>query len=132
MTNLLGGHTDFIFDFPAVLLPQIKSGKIRALSVMDKVESKFLPGVKTLESLGYKGYANTSRIYALPAGTPQEIVDIYAAAIKKVMATEEHIKKMDDIGSELRFAGPVEAAKMWEEQEQQVQPLMELAKQESK
>jgi tripartite-type tricarboxylate transporter receptor subunit TctC len=131
MTNLLGGHLDMITDFPSVLMPQVKAGTIRPLAVMDREETKFLPGVKTLESLGYKGYFNTSRVYALPAGTPKEVADAYATAIKKVMDTPEHAQKMDEIGSILRFVGPAEAAKLWADMEEQTKPLMELAAKEA-
>jgi tripartite-type tricarboxylate transporter receptor subunit TctC len=130
--NLLGGHTDMIFDFPAVLVPHVKSGEFRPLAVMDRTETKFLPGVKTLESLGYKGYANTSRVYALPAGAPPEIADLLAGAIKRVMDTPEHIQKMEQIGSISSFLGPAETAKLWADMEEQTKTLMQLAAEEAK
>lgn len=132
LTNMMGGHTDMIFDFPIVIMPQAKAGKIRPLAVMDKKESKFLPGVKTLESMGYKGYSFTSRVYTLPAGTPMDIANLCSDAFKKIMATEEHNKKMDELGTESRHMGPAEAAAYWEQLEKEIAPLMELAKQESK
>jgi tripartite-type tricarboxylate transporter receptor subunit TctC len=132
VNNLLGGHTDMIFDFPSVLMPHVKAGSFRPLAVMDRKETKFLPGVKTLESLGYKGYANTSRVYALPVGAPPEIVDVLAGAIKKVMDTPEHIQKMEQIGSISTFLGPADAAKLWAEIEEQTKTLMELAAEEAK
>lgn len=132
LTNLMGGHTDMIFDFPIVLMPQVKAGNIRPLAVMDKEETKFLPGVKTLESMGYKAYSFTSRVYSLPAGTPLEIAEVFSNALKKVMATEEHNKKMDELGTVPRHMGPAETARYWEQLETDILPLMELAKQESK
>jgi tripartite-type tricarboxylate transporter receptor subunit TctC len=121
-----------IFDFPAVLVPHVKSGEFRPLAVMDRTETKFLPGVKTLESLGYKGYANTSRVYALPAGAPPEIADLLAGAIKRVMDTPEHIQKMEQIGSISSFLGPAETAKLWADMEEQTKTLMQLAAEEAK
>jgi tripartite-type tricarboxylate transporter receptor subunit TctC len=132
VNNLLGGHTDMIFDFPSVLVPHVKGGTLRPLAVMDRQETKFLPGVKTLESLGYKGYANTSRVYALPAGTPPEIVEVLASAIKKVMDTPEHSQKMEQIGSIPSFLGPADTAKFWAEMEEQTKTLMQLAAEEAK
>jgi tripartite-type tricarboxylate transporter receptor subunit TctC len=130
--NLLGGHTDMIFDFPVVLMPHVKSGAFRPLAVMDRKETKFLPGVKTLESMGYKGYANTSRVYALPAATPAEIVEVLATAIKKVMDTPEHIQKMDQLGSLSTYLGPADTAKLWADMEEQTAVLMKLAAEETK
>jgi tripartite-type tricarboxylate transporter receptor subunit TctC len=130
--NLLGGHTDMIFDFPSVLMPHVKAGSFRPLAVLDRKETKFLPGVKTMESLGYKCYASTSRVYAFPAGTPPEIVDIVAGAFKKVMDTPEHIQKMEQIGSISTYLGPADAAKLWVEIEEQTRTLMGLAAEEAK
>ncbi len=129
--NLLGGHTDMIFDFPVVVMPHVKSGAFRPLAVMDREETKFLPGVKTLESLGYKGYANTSRVYSLPVGAPPEIVDVLAGAIKKIMETPEHIQKMEQLGSITKFLGPADSAKLWADIEEQTKTLMQLAAEEA-
>jgi tripartite-type tricarboxylate transporter receptor subunit TctC len=129
--NLLGGHTDMIFDFPSVLMPHVRAGSFRPLAVLDRKETKFLPGTKTMESLGYKCYASTSRVYAYPAGTPPEIPEIVSAAIKKVMETPEHIEKMEQIGSIPSFLGPADSGKLWIEVEEQTRTLMKLAAEEA-
>ncbi len=65
------------------------------------------------EAQGYKVYSASSRGFALPQGTPKEIVDILGGAIKKVVTSEEHKKKMTDMGLTLRYMGPEEYAKYW-------------------
>ncbi|MCL4535412.1 MAG: tripartite tricarboxylate transporter substrate binding protein [Bacteroidetes bacterium] len=125
MTALLGGHTDAQFGYLGSWVGPVKNGEVRVLGVMDKQESKYLPGVKTMESQGYKLYHQNSRGWSAPAGTPMEIVDTLAAALKRAMDSPEHKQKMDEQGVELRYMNPTEFGAYWEETEVQVKQLME-------
>lgn len=124
ITAVLGGKIDIECDNVGDLLPHVKSGGMRIIGVMDDQESPFYPGVKTLEEQGYKVYSASSRGFALPQGTPKEIVDILSAAIKKVVTSEDHKKKMTDMGLTLRYMGPDEYAKYWEENEKMIAELL--------
>ena len=84
--------------------------------------------MKTFEEQGYKLYSSSSRGFAAPAGTPKEIVDILSGAIKKVVATEEHKKKMADMGLTLRYMDPAQYAKYWDEYEATLKELLPLTK----
>lgn len=130
VTALMGGHIDAAPDLTGTLMPQIKSGNLRPIGVMDKQENKFMPGVPTLESQGYKLYFSSSRGWAAAGGTPQEIVDLVGAAMKKAILSEEHQKKMDEMGIVTRFLDTKEFTTYWNEVDAQVKPLMEMAKQE--
>ena len=46
VTALLGGHIDFQNDTVAGSFNRVKSGELKALGIMDKEESNFMPGVK--------------------------------------------------------------------------------------
>ncbi len=129
MTALLGGHTDVYFGNIGDTMTQFKMGSVRVLGIMDKEESKFLPGIKTMETLGVKLYSSSSRGLSAPAGTPKEIVDIFTAAIQKAMANDEHKRRMDDQGLTLRFMDPAQMKAYWDEMEAQAKPLVELVKQ---
>ncbi len=63
----------------------------------------------------------------MPAGTPQEIVDIWSAAMKKVVANEDTKKKMAESGMVIRYMGPEDFAKFWDEQDRLLKPLVEEA-----
>ena len=76
MTDLIGGQVNlFTADF-AVMLPQVKAGKIRGLAVTSSKRSKAIPELPTVnEALGLKDYELIAyfAIFA-PAGTPPDIV----------------------------------------------------------
>jgi tripartite-type tricarboxylate transporter receptor subunit TctC len=131
MTALLGGHVDVNFDFPTQFMGNVKSGEMRALGVMDRSEHPYLPGVKTLEAQGHAIYSATARVWSAPAGTPREIVDALGNSIRKAMETDEHKKKIGDLGMLPRFMSADQTAKYWDETEAQIRPIMldELAKQ---
>jgi tripartite-type tricarboxylate transporter receptor subunit TctC len=125
-TALLGGHVDAKWGNVGDFMPTIKgSGGIKVLGVMDKEESKFLPGVKTLDAQGIKQYSATSRGLALPAGTPQDIADTLSAAIKKAMLDPDHQKKMEEMGVAVRYMDPAQFGAYWDEVEAPLKPLIE-------
>lgn len=127
-TALLGGHIDAHFGSAGESLPQFKSGEMRFLGIMDKQRSSFYPNVPTLEEQGYALYAAGTRGYVAPAGTPMEVVNTLSAAMKKVMETEEHKQKMAELGLTIRYMDPKAYSEYWADFENQVKPLMELAK----
>jgi tripartite-type tricarboxylate transporter receptor subunit TctC len=127
MTALLGGHTDVYFGNVGDTYPQAKAGEVRVLGVMDDEESKFLPG-KTTFSQGFKLESSSSRGLSAPAGTPKEVVDFLAAAIKKAIDNPEHMKKMEEQGLTVRYMDPARMEKYWADMEEQIKPLMGMAK----
>jgi len=128
VTALLGGKIDVYCGNVGDMLAQYKSGEVRILGIMDDVETPFYPGVKTFAAQGYKVISSSSRGFAAPAKTPKEIVDILSGTIKKVVATEEHKKRMADMGLTLKYMDAAQYAKFWEEYEVTVKDLMALAK----
>jgi tripartite-type tricarboxylate transporter receptor subunit TctC len=128
LVALLGGKIDVHCGHAADVLGHVKSGDVRVLGVMDDEESPFLPGVKTFEAQGYKLYSASSRGYLMPTGTPREIVNVLSGAMKKVMATEEHKKKMAEMGLSLRYMDSAQLGKFWDESEAMVKELEPLLK----
>jgi tripartite-type tricarboxylate transporter receptor subunit TctC len=128
MNALLGGHVDAWVGVLPEVLAHFKSGVVRPLGVMDSKESKFLPGVKTLEAQGVKLYVYGATGLALPAGAPKPVVEILAKAVKKACANDEFLRKMDEMGFPIQYMDPEEYAKFWSEVETQVAPLIKQAK----
>lgn len=125
----LGGHVDILVGNVGDTPELLKGGEIRVLGVMDPEESKFLSGVKTFEAQGYKLFSSSSRGFSAPAGTPKEVVDILSGAMKKVIASEEHQKKMSEMGLTLRYMDPVQYESYWNEYEKMFKELLPLSKQ---
>lgn len=90
MSSLLAGDVDFTFDTTAVVLPQIKAGKLRALATPSPTRLPSLPEVPTLQELGYDGLVAEGwmGVFA-PAGTPPAIVRTLGAALDKVIRTPD-------------------------------------------
>lgn len=75
VTDLMGGQVDSSFATLGSVLPQVQSGKLRALAVASAQRSPLLPDVPTFEESGIKGYSADAWYGLLaPAGTPPEIV----------------------------------------------------------
>jgi len=128
LVALLGGKIEVHCGHAADVLGHVKSGDVRVLGIMDQEESPFLPGVKTFEAQGYKVYSASSRGYLMPAGTPKEIVGKLSAAMQKVMATEEHKKKMAEMGLSIRYMDPAQLGKFWDDSETMVKELEPMLK----
>jgi tripartite-type tricarboxylate transporter receptor subunit TctC len=128
MIAFLGGKIEVLCANVGDLLAQFKSGEVRILGIMDDEASPFYPGVKTFEEQGYKLYSSSSRGFTAPAGTPKEVVNILSGAIKKVVATEDHKKRMADMGLTIRYMDPAQYSKYWNEYEATLKELLPLTK----
>ena len=82
-TDLIGGQVNVGFDVMVTALPQVRSGKLRALGVLGRKRFDLLPDVATVaETLpGYE--ASTWAGIGVPRETPPEIIGGSAARSKK-------------------------------------------------
>jgi tripartite-type tricarboxylate transporter receptor subunit TctC len=127
-TALMGGHVDVGFIPMAAVLSQAKSGQVRLLAIMDDEGTTAAPDVKTLAQQGYNVTSATVGGITAPAGTPQEIVSIFAASIKKAVADPQVTQKMQDLGYIVRYMDTGEYAAYWDTVDGQVGPLIDLMK----
>src|SRR5262249_12843023 len=58
--EIMAGNIDVAFDNVGSIVPRVKSGEVRALTVMDNARSKFLPDVPTTKELGYPTVISSS------------------------------------------------------------------------
>ncbi|WP_322993120.1 tripartite tricarboxylate transporter substrate binding protein [Limnohabitans sp.] len=102
MTDLIGGQVNlFTADF-AVMLPQVKAGKIRGLAVTSMQRSKAIPELPTVnEALGLKDYELIA-YFALfaPAGTPPDVIARLNRALNTAATDKDIIDKFSAIGFE--------------------------------
>jgi tripartite-type tricarboxylate transporter receptor subunit TctC len=100
MTDLIGGQVMmFSADF-AVMLPQVKGGKVRGLAVTSMKRSAAIPELPTVnEALGLKDYELIAYFAAFaPAGTPPDIVARFNAAINAAASSKDLQDKFANIG----------------------------------
>lgn len=128
IATVMGGHTDFVVNSVGNFAPQVKSGELRVIGVMDKERSPFVPDSPTMAEQGYKVEMVSSKGVNLPAGTPQEIVDVLSGAVKKAMDSDEHKKKMADMFLTQKYLDANQYTAAWDDIENSVKPLLEEAR----
>lgn len=102
ITDLVGGQVNmFTADF-AVMLPQVKSGKVRALAVTSTKRSAVAPDLPTVnEAGGFKDYELIAFFAAYgPAGLPREVVNRLNDAINTAARAKDLVERFSAIGLE--------------------------------
>jgi tripartite-type tricarboxylate transporter receptor subunit TctC len=101
LRDLLGGQITFMFAQTSAALPQIQSGKLRALGVASLKRSPQLPEVPTIAESGLPGFEAVSW-YALlaPAGTPKEVVTKLQVEIARILQLPDIREKLAGLGGE--------------------------------
>ena len=112
ITDLLGGQIDLMITDTSTGVPQVKSGKLRALGYSTQKRSAQLPEVPTIAEAGVKGYDMGYWFAAyVPAGTPPAVVarlnDLLTHGVKSAAAKAF----FDAAGSEMWTTSPDELAK---------------------
>ena len=127
MTALAGQHVDVIFTGQAEMLPHCRAGTMRALALLQKEETPDYPGVKTAAELGYPAYQSSVGLIVGPKGIPHGVVDVLSNALRKVINSDEHNKRMKDMAFPVKYRTPQEAASFWADYEAELRPLIEEA-----
>jgi tripartite-type tricarboxylate transporter receptor subunit TctC len=92
--DLMSGIVKVSFVGTPIAIPQMKSGRLKALGVSTAKRSPEMPGVPTIAEAGVPGYEAIVWIGVLaPAGTPREIVAKLNGEIARLMRADE-VKKL--------------------------------------
>jgi tripartite-type tricarboxylate transporter receptor subunit TctC len=98
-TDLIGGQVNVGFDVMVTALPQVRSGKLRALGVLGHKRFDLLPDVATVaETLpGYE--ASTWAGIGVPRGTPPEIIERLNREVKEGLAQADIKARLAEVGT---------------------------------
>jgi tripartite-type tricarboxylate transporter receptor subunit TctC len=98
VVDMLGGSIDFTIADLTNMVPQIKSGKLRALAVTSEKEVAALPGVPPLGQT-MKGFQLVGW-YGLfaPAKTPEPVLEALAQRLQQGLADPEVQKRIENNG----------------------------------
>lgn len=100
--DVIAGQVPMMVLDTAAGLPQIRSGKVKALAVMSKKRIAALPDVPTLDELGVKDFEVTAwQGLFVPKGTPADIVARLTTEMNKAIAVPEVKAKLEDFGLEV-------------------------------
>jgi tripartite-type tricarboxylate transporter receptor subunit TctC len=111
LTEVVGGHVPLAVIGFAVVAPQVKAGRLRALGVTSANRSPVLPNVPTLAEQGLKDFEVTSwHALFVKAGTPAPIVDRLQRSFTRVLNRAENRRHFESEGAELVSSTPQELA----------------------
>jgi tripartite-type tricarboxylate transporter receptor subunit TctC len=113
--DVLGGNIEFGIASVAVLGPQVKSGKMRAVAVTGNKRSQAMPDVPALSEQGFPGFSALAwwGIFT-PAGTPRPVLDKFHAELVKVFNLPDvRAQLTETLGMDLAVSTPAELQKFF-------------------
>jgi tripartite-type tricarboxylate transporter receptor subunit TctC len=110
--DLLGGHVQVMFNNMLNAVPNVQSGKLRALGVTSVRRSPALPDTPPIAEAGVPGYeATTWYAYFAPGGTPRALVDRHHREMAAVLRQREVQGRLSAQGVDPLGSGPDELAR---------------------
>ena len=109
INDMLGGHIHFHVGSASTLIPHVKNGSVKAISVWGPKRDPELPDVPTMIESGYPGLALGfwAGLFA-PAGTPEAIVKRLNEAINDSLRSPEMKASLKKLGLEPVIQTPEE------------------------
>ncbi|MDP2679055.1 MAG: tripartite tricarboxylate transporter substrate binding protein [Rhodoferax sp.] len=111
ITDVMAGHVNGFFgDIPG-LISFIKTGKLKAIGIAAPKRHPLLPNVKTFAEMGVPG-VDSDNWYALFAskGTPAADIDRVNQAVRRTLATDSVMARLQASGAEPAPSTPAELA----------------------
>jgi tripartite-type tricarboxylate transporter receptor subunit TctC len=98
VTEVVAGRVDVMFETMTLVLPHLRSGRLRALAVTSPEPKDYLPNVppvaKTVPGVVFQSWLGI----AAPAGTPPAIVERLNRELRKVLDEPEVQKRLAALG----------------------------------
>ncbi len=107
VTDLVGGQIDVVFSDMVPAVPQVQSGRLRALAVTSEQRSAALPNVPTMPEAGLN-HAFPAQWWGVvvPRGTPAAIINRINADIAQFMKQPDVQEKFAAMGVFTRYSTP--------------------------
>jgi len=111
MTAIIAQEVDFTFLDPAVLMPHVRDGRMKALAVTGPQRLTALPDYPTLIEAGLAG-VEVENWYALlaPAGTPPDRIGRIHAVISAALSRPDTLRSYVDQGQRVVNMDPKQSA----------------------
>ena len=129
LTGLLGGEIQLLFSTLVQILPHVRDGRLKALSVTGDKRSPLAPDVPTMVESGFDQLITTSvNVIVAPPGTPLPIRRQINQAAAAALASPEVQQAFAILGYEVRAASPEEVASYLVEAQHRWSRLIEAAR----
>jgi tripartite-type tricarboxylate transporter receptor subunit TctC len=100
VNDVLGGQVNVLFADVAAILPQVKSGKVKALGIGSAHRFSGLPDVPTIAESGVPGFEGGGFLgLVAPAGTPRDAIAALNAAALKSLAMPDVNERLNALAS---------------------------------
>ena len=110
LTAIISGEVDLTYENSLIIVPHIKSGKVRALGVTGAQRSKLLPDLPSIaEALPGYGASGWYGLLA-PAATPKDVLARLNAEAVKSLRSPDVAEKLSSQGAEPAPGNPVDFA----------------------
>jgi tripartite-type tricarboxylate transporter receptor subunit TctC len=101
LTALLSGEVSMNFENSLIVVPHIKSGKVRALAVTGAQRSRSVPDLPTIAEAGLPGYSASGWYgFVAPAATPRDIVTRLAGEFNRILKQPDVVERLSGQGAE--------------------------------
>ena len=102
LNDLVSGQFDYMVDQAVNVLPQIKSGNIKALGVSTTKRLSQLPDVPTIDEAGLKGYEVTIwNGFFAPKGTSKDVITKLNQALVAALSDEKVKVRLTELAVDL-------------------------------
>jgi tripartite-type tricarboxylate transporter receptor subunit TctC len=103
LADLMAGQIDLYTDQLTTSLPHIRAGKLRPLLILGPDRISQLANAPSLKDIGSKPFdAGTTAGVLARAETPAAALDVLNAAVVVALKDEEVVRKLVDLGAEVR------------------------------
>ena len=111
VADLNPGQIDLMFATTQTLLPQVKSGRARALAITTPVRSAAAPDIPTVSEAGVPGFESSAWLALVaPKGTPRDIITRLNAGVGKIGQTPDMVERFSTLGAETQNIPPAQIA----------------------
>jgi tripartite-type tricarboxylate transporter receptor subunit TctC len=102
VTDLLGGHVDYLFADLSVVTSFMQAGKLRGLAYTGHERAKEFPSVPTLAELGYQKFDLVVWVgVAVPAKTPDAIVQKLNQEVAAILREPDVLQRFESLGMQV-------------------------------
>jgi tripartite-type tricarboxylate transporter receptor subunit TctC len=102
MQDLVAGQIDILLDTPAVSMPQVSAGTIKAYAVTAKSRLAVAPDIPTVDEAGLPGfYFSFWHAIWVPKSTPKPIIAKLNKAVANALADPTVRKRLTDIAQDI-------------------------------
>lgn len=112
ITDLIGGHIEMSISGVPILVPHIKSNRVRAIGIGSLKRFPAIPDVPTFDESGLKGYeASTWCGLFAPSKTPRDLITKVNVEVGKVLASKDIRERYLTEGLEPQGGSPEDFAR---------------------